>query len=376
MATMPGIIIKIGAETRDAIQGINRVDRALGKSASRARKARAVVAGTAKAVGVTALAAGAAVAAVTIEGVKAAVEDQQSQRKLQQTLKNTVKANAAVVKSYEDYISQAQQKSALDDGDLRAGNERLLRSTKDVTKAQELSTLAMDIALQTGRDFPSTAAAVAKAYDGNTGALKRLGVAIPKGKESKWLQILNDQFKGGTAAYMDTYAGAAAGVATSFDELKESFGMGFLGGTDGVPGQMDQLTQAMYDAGPAAEQFGSALATMMTTVLQQLPNFLLGLQGLKDGVHDFYDNINLGVTNVGDFLGIIPDDQADSMRRQFEGQITGRRQDLQSLYSQLYPTANPYDSYRPMAAQQRRNDTTKGADSRAAQREARTRQSQ
>jgi len=35
MATMPGILIKIGADTTDAIDGLNRVERALGPAADR-----------------------------------------------------------------------------------------------------------------------------------------------------------------------------------------------------------------------------------------------------------------------------------------------------------------------------------------------------
>ncbi len=96
-----------------------------------------------------------------------------------QTLwKNTTKATDAQVKAVEDYIDKTARASGTADDVLRPSLDRLLRSTQDITKAQKLQTLALDIAAGTGKDLATVSEALGKAYDGNLGALKRIGVPL------------------------------------------------------------------------------------------------------------------------------------------------------------------------------------------------------
>ena len=64
------------------------------------------------------------------------------------------------------------------DDQLRPALARLVRSTKDVGKAQKLATLAMDISAGTGKDYTTVAMALAKANDGQMAALKKLGLTL------------------------------------------------------------------------------------------------------------------------------------------------------------------------------------------------------
>jgi hypothetical protein len=102
-----------------------------------------------------------------------------------------------------------------------------------VTKAQQLNNLALDISASTGRDLSSVSLALAKSYDGNFGALKKLGIpldeAIIKSKDFNLVQAeLVKLFGGAAAANTATYAGQLAIVTERVSELKESIGVALL----------------------------------------------------------------------------------------------------------------------------------------------------
>jgi hypothetical protein len=127
-------------------------------------------------------AAGAAAAAyagkLLIDGVKAAAEDEAAQVRLANALKNTVGATDAAIASAETWITKQSLASGISDDQLRPALERLTRSTKDIEEAQKLTNLAMDIAKAKNLDLETVANALAKANDGQTGALKKLGITL------------------------------------------------------------------------------------------------------------------------------------------------------------------------------------------------------
>ena len=134
-----------------------------------------------KAAAAFAVAAAAAVAYGTklaIDGVKAAIEDEQAQLRLASALKTATGATDAQIKATEDMILQTSLATGVADDQLRPSLDRLVRSTQDVTKAQKLQQLALDIAAGTGKDLAAVTEALGKAYDGNLGALKRIGVPL------------------------------------------------------------------------------------------------------------------------------------------------------------------------------------------------------
>ena len=71
-------------------------------------------------------------------GLKAAIEDEVSQKKLAKTLKNVTNATDDQIKATEDYITKQQLQYGISDTKLRPALEILARRTKDVTEAQKL----------------------------------------------------------------------------------------------------------------------------------------------------------------------------------------------------------------------------------------------
>lgn len=181
-----------------------------------------------------ATAVGAMSIAIGIDAVKAAAEDEVSQKKFQETLKDTAGVvDETMVKSINDWIESMQFASGYSDGELRDSLGRLTRSTGNVQEAQELTTLAMDISRGTGKDLTTVADNLAKAYDGNEGALKRMGVPLDDNilKSGDFKDITDELtrlFGGQASEYADTYQGKLDIVNQRLGELKESGGKPLL----------------------------------------------------------------------------------------------------------------------------------------------------
>lgn len=181
--------------------------------------------------------AGAAAAAyavkIGVDGVKAAVEDEASQKQLAIALRNTTNATDAQIASTEEYISKQQLAFGVADTKLRPALANLARATGDVGKAQQLTNLAMDISASTGKDLEGVSMALSKAYNGNLGALTRLGVPLDASiiatKDFNAAQAeLTRLFGGAAKANTETYAGQLAIVTERTAELKESIGVALL----------------------------------------------------------------------------------------------------------------------------------------------------
>ena len=76
------------------------------------------------------------------------------------------------------YIAKQSLATGVTDDQLRPALERLTRSTKDIAEAQKLTNLALDIAAAKNLDVTIVANALAKANDGQTTALKKLGITL------------------------------------------------------------------------------------------------------------------------------------------------------------------------------------------------------
>ena len=278
MAEIRSLKLALLADTKDFIQGLDKADKETKTFSNKLDNALQKGAAAFLAVGA---AAGAMAIKIGIDAVKAAVEDEKAQKSLAITLKNTTKATDAQVKSVEDYIDKTARATGVADDQLRPSLDRLVRSTQDVTKAQKLQQLALDIAAGTGKDLATVTEALGKAYDGNLGALKRIGVPLDeniiKTKDfDAATKALSETFAGQADAAAETFAGRMARIKIAIDEAKEQLGQALLpllerfarfateqlapalqGLVDGLTAKGKQsLTRAFYDAGTGAVTFG------------------------------------------------------------------------------------------------------------------------
>jgi hypothetical protein len=186
-----------------------------------------------KAFAAAAAAAGAAAIAIGIESVKAAIADEKAQTQLALALENATGATTAQIAATEQSILKMSLATGVADDQLRPALQRLVLSTGDITKAQDLLSVALDVSTATGKPLETVANALGKAYDGNTAALGKLGIGLSTAelKTMSFEQVqtrLSDLFGGAAAANAETYAGKIARVQVAFNEAKETLGNALL----------------------------------------------------------------------------------------------------------------------------------------------------
>lgn len=271
MASFPGIIIKIGANTRDAVQGLNRVDKALGRTRTAGQRMSAVIDKVGPALGVAAAAAGAFAVKLGVDAVQAAIDDEKSVATLNKTLENLGVGFKSI--EVDGFVSNLQKLYGVADSDLRPAFDRLVRSTKDVGDAERALQTALDVSIGTGKDLLTVADSIGAAYDGNKTKLQRLGIGLDKA----WLQSadLNDIM----GKLGDTFGGQAAANAET------------------LSGRIDRVTEA---AGEASEAVGGALLDAITGMTEDT-------DAAVDQISDFGDELAATVTVIGEATAAVGD---------------------------------------------------------------------
>ena len=241
--------------------------------------------------------AAAAVAAVAyagklaIDGVKSAIADEAAQKKLQLTLQNVTGATDAQVKATEQYITKTQLAFGVTDTELRPSLERLARATGDVDKAQKLQALALDISAGSGKSLEAVTNALAKAQEGNTASLGKLGVGLSSA-QLKTLSMdeitkkLADTFENQASAKADTFQGKMARLSEAFNEGKETVGGFILDAiTPLVSGFVDKVIPALTKM---SESIGKDLEGPLNTVKGVITDFLIpAFKGLYTYLFDY-----------------------------------------------------------------------------------------
>ena len=243
-----------------------------------------------KAAAAFAVAAAAAVAYGTklaIDGVKAAIEDEQAQLRLANALKTATGATEGQIQATEDMILKTSLATGVADDQLRPALQRLAVSTKDTEEAQKLLSLALDISKGSGKDLETVANALGKAHDGQSTALGRLGLGL-SAAELKTMsftevqQRLSDLYGGAASANAETFQGKIDRLKVGFDEAKESLGVALL---------------------PQVEKF---IGFLNETGIPTLNAFIAGLTG-DQGLKASLDENQKGAYSFGNAIAWVSD---------------------------------------------------------------------
>jgi hypothetical protein len=283
-----------------------------------------------KAAAAFAVAAAAAVAYGTklaIDGVKAAIEDEQAQLRLAAALKSATGATEDQIAATEAYILKTSLATGVADDQLRPAFQRLAVSTKDVNEAQKLLNLSLDIAKGRGLDLETVANALGRAQDGNTTALGRLGLGLSKAELStlSFTEVqrkLSDLYGGSAAANAETFQGKIDRLKVGFDEAKESLGVALLPAVEQFIGFLNQtgiptlnafiagltgdagLSAGLAQSQKGAETFGKAIGTL-GDILKGFINFVREVIGaLTEMANQVVRVVNL--IKPGADVGYIP----------------------------------------------------------------------
>lgn len=219
------------------------------------------------------IAAGVAAAAyagkLLVDGVKSAIEDEAAQAKLATTLRNVTGATDSQIAATESYIQKQQLLFGITDADLRPSFERLTRATGDLKTAQEAQSLAIDIAAGSGKSLEAVSNALGKAYEGNVGALAKLGVGL-SAAELKTMDMdaisktLAETFGGQASIQADTFAGKMARLKQGIDEGKEAVGSYVLDALQPL------VTLVVEQVIPNVIAFGETLGTKLQPYIDNI----------------------------------------------------------------------------------------------------------
>jgi hypothetical protein len=292
-----------------------------------------------KAAAAFAVAAAAAVAYGTklaIDGVKAAIEDEQAQLRLANALKTATGATEGQIKATEDFILQTSLATGVADDALRPAMQRLAVSTKDTGEAQRLLSLALDISKGKGIELETVANALGRAQDGNTTALGRLGLGLSKAELAtlSFTDVqtkLSELYGGAAAANAETFQGKIDRLKVGFDEAKESLGVAllpqvekfitflndtgiptlnaFIAGLTGDKG----LSAGLAETQRGAESFGKAIAVVagivsgFITFLREAIGLVISLANELIKVVNIIPGVNIGsIANIAPSAAGIP----------------------------------------------------------------------
>jgi hypothetical protein len=292
-----------------------------------------------KAAAAFAVAAAAAVAYGTklaIDGVKAAIEDEQAQLRLANALRTATGATEGQIKATEDFILQTSLATGVADDQLRPAMQRLAVSTKDTGEAQRLLSLALDISKGKGIELETVANALGRAQDGNTTALGRLGLGLSKAELAtlSFTEVqtkLSDLYGGAAAANAETFQGKIDRLKVGFDEAKESLGVAllpqverfisflndtgiptlnaFIAGLTGDEG----LSAGLAETQKGAESFGKAIGVVsgiisgFITFLREAIGFVTILANGLIGIVNIIPGVNVGsIPNIAPSAASIP----------------------------------------------------------------------
>jgi hypothetical protein len=334
MAGIPKVKITFDAdfdELKRGVKGAENEVQGFGDKVAKFGK----MAGAAFAVaGAAALAYG---AVLLKQGVESAIADEKAQAKLALTLQNVTGATDAQIAAVENQILQTSLLTGLTDDQLRPSFERLLRATKDSDAALKLQTVAIDVAAGSGKSLEAVTNAMARAAEGNTTALGKLGVGLTAAQLKTMsmddvTKALATTFGGQAATQADTFAGKMARLQVAFDEGKETIGSfvldavtpmintivntvipavaGFIdsvGGKDGLTSAFKTYIDLIKNIfQPVLEGFKFAFDQIKDAVMANKDEFTALFKFLKDFVAPLLGGVlKIAIQGIGIALGIV-----------------------------------------------------------------------
>lgn len=192
--------------------------------------------------------------------VKAFADDQKAAKSLTLTLTNLGMAFADP--NVKTFISDLESQYGVVDDLLRPAYQKLVTTTGDYLKAQDLLKTALDLSAMSGADVVTVSSDLAKAYAGNTRGLIKYGLGLSKTEIQAMsfeeiLARIADVSKGQAEAAADSYAGALGRLQVATQNASESLGkdlitaLSTLGGEGGLPKTLsliESIASAIGDA--------------------------------------------------------------------------------------------------------------------------------
>ena len=221
----------------------------------------------AKAFAVAAVAATAYAGKLLIDGVKAAIEDEKANAQLAATLTNVAGATDNTIASVLAYSRATELATGVTEDELRPSLNRLAIATKDANEAMRLQKIALDVAAGSGKGLDAVTTALAKAFEGNTTSLGRLGIGLSAA------ELKTMSFEDITKSLSNTFGGQADIAANTFEGRIKRLQLTF-------EDARDSLAERLL---PFIERF---INLVINTVIPKLQEFAKNFDPIKQAIAD------------------------------------------------------------------------------------------
>jgi len=251
--------------------GTKEVDGFATKLGGFAKKAAAAFA-------VAGVAAAAYAGKLLVDGVKAAIADEKANALLANTLRNVAGATDQTIKSTLAYTRATELATGVTEDELRPSLNRLTIATGDVQKAIKLQTLALDVSAGSGKSLEAVTQALAKAQEGNTASLGRLGVGLTAAQLKTMsmddvTKSLAKTFEGAAATSADTYEGKMKRLGLAFEDVRDTVG-GFV--LDAITPMVEKIVKNVMPAlAGFADGLGKSLGPTLANITKIVRDELL-----------------------------------------------------------------------------------------------------
>jgi hypothetical protein len=258
-----------------------------------------------KKAGLAFAAAGAAAAVyagkLLVDGVQAAIADEKANALLANTLRNVAGATDEAIEETLAYTRATELATGVTEDELRPSLNRLAIATGDVSKAMELQKLALDVSAGSGKSLEAVTQALARAQEGNTASLGRLGIGLSAAQLKT--MSMNDV----TSTLADTFAGAADTAANTFEGKMTRLGLAFEDVRDTVGGfVLDTITPMVETfvtkVMPALSDFATSLSERVQPAIKVIQPIINGLRSAFNSVRDSLEANNTQLQPFYDFM--------------------------------------------------------------------------
>ena len=215
---------------------------------------------------------------------KAFAADDKAARVLTQSLDNLGLAFADP--SVKNFIADLEKQFGVLDDQLRPAFQRLLTTTGDVAKSQQLLRTALDLSAASGADVVSVAGDLSKAYVGQTRSLAKYGIGLTQAelKAMSFEEVqtrINTLFGGQATVAVDTYSGALARLSVAANNAKEVIGGGLLdalaalggGGEGGLTNTLNLIEKTSTALATFVRRFGVGVGQLAALARGDLQAF-------------------------------------------------------------------------------------------------------
>lgn len=290
------LAILIQADAAGAVREIQRVGDAAERDIGRADNKVDRLGSTFLRTGSIMVGASVVVGAGLFHTAQAADNAEVQHRKLENTLARIPELADANIKAFDDQADAIHRKTVVDDDEVTALQALVGQFNLTQDEVLGLTPLIVDLSRKMGIDLESAGKAVGKTLEGNSGALKRLGIDVDTTRlQTDAYGAVIDALRGKVGGFAEsegkTFQGQLTITKNLLGDLEEGVGVGVIGVFNKALGPVSKLSAAFKDLDPETQKSIGTIATIGTLATGSVGGLLM-LSGAVIKMRTAWQNMN------------------------------------------------------------------------------------